>query len=61
MTKHVEVDRHFIKEKLDNSLICNLFVPTDGQVACILTKVLPNTVCQDLTSKLEMEDIHLLA
>ena len=27
-TKHVEVDRHFIKEKLESGLICTPFVPT---------------------------------
>ena len=37
-TKHVEVDRHFIKEKLDSGLICTPFVSTDGQLADILTK-----------------------
>ena len=25
-TRHVEVDRHFIKEKLDNGTICTQFV-----------------------------------
>ena len=27
-TKHVEVDRHFIKEKIESGLICMTFVPT---------------------------------
>ena len=27
-TKHVEIDRHFIKEKIDNGAICMPFVPT---------------------------------
>jgi hypothetical protein len=27
-TKHIEVDRHFIKEKLESSLICTPYVPT---------------------------------
>lgn len=26
-TKHVKVDRHFIKEKLENGLICLSFIP----------------------------------
>ena len=37
-TKHVEVDRHFIKEKLDSGLICTPFVSTEGQLADVLTK-----------------------
>ena len=26
-TKHVKIDRHFIKEKIDNGTICMSFVP----------------------------------
>ena len=37
-TKHVEVDRHFIKEKLESGLICTPFVSTEGQLADVLTK-----------------------
>ena len=37
-TKHVEIDRHFIKEKLQPSLICTPFVLTTQQLADILTK-----------------------
>ena len=27
-TKHIEIDRHFIKEKLDSGLICTPYGPT---------------------------------
>ena len=37
-TKYVEVDRHFIKEKLDAGLICIPFVPSKDQLADMLTK-----------------------
>ena len=37
-TKHVEVDRHFIKEKLEGDIISLPFVPSEEQVADILTK-----------------------
>lgn len=37
-TKHVEIDRHFIKEKLDDSVICNPFMQMGEQLANILTK-----------------------
>ena len=39
--KHVEVDKHFIKEKLEEGLICMPYIPTKEQVADILTKGLP--------------------
>ena len=37
-TKHVEVDRHFIKEKLDAKIISFPFVHSEEQLADILTK-----------------------
>ncbi|KAB2601658.1 hypothetical protein D8674_002663 [Pyrus ussuriensis x Pyrus communis] len=39
ITKHVEVDRHFIKEKLDVKLVDIPFVRTEEQLANILTHV----------------------
>ena len=32
-TKHVEIDRHFIKEKLEEGVICMPYIPTMEQVA----------------------------
>lgn len=37
-TKHIEVDRHFIKEKLVNDLICTPYVSSQGNLANLLTK-----------------------
>ncbi|KAJ8768201.1 hypothetical protein K2173_021141 [Erythroxylum novogranatense] len=37
-TKHVEIDRHFIKEKLDQKIIQFPFVKSESQLADILTK-----------------------
>ena len=56
-TKHVEVDKHFIKEKIDNGVICMPYILTVGQVADILTKGLHKTLFEKLVSKLAMEDI----
>jgi len=36
--KHVEVDRYFIKEKLDSGLICCSFVSSNDQLEDVLTK-----------------------
>lgn len=57
-TKHIEVDRHFIKEKLDNGLICTPFVSIGGQLANVLTKGLSNKVFQSIIGKLGMDNIH---
>ena len=37
-TKHIEIDRHFIKEKLDRGIICLPYVKSASQIADILTK-----------------------
>ena len=55
-TKHVEVDKHFIKEKLEG-LICVPYIPIKDQTVDILTKELPKKQFDKLISKLAMEDI----
>ncbi|XP_072087332.1 uncharacterized mitochondrial protein AtMg00810-like [Arachis hypogaea] len=57
-TKHVEIDRHFIKEKLDNGLIATKYIPSRLQLADMFTKGLPIEHLKDLTCKLGMIDIH---
>ena len=59
--KHIEIDRHFIKEKLDSGLICTPYVSTDRQLVDILTKCLSSTKFQVSIFKLGMENIYLAA
>ena len=63
-TKHVEIDRHFIKEKLEGGIIELPFVRSEDQLADILTKavnskIFNSTLCKlgigDTTSQLEGE------
>lgn len=46
ITKHVEIDRHFINEKIERKVISLRHVPLQHQVVDILTKALhcPNLV-----------------
>ena len=56
-TKHVEIDRHFIKEKIEGGEVQVMYTPTSLQVADILTKALPRKNFEDLSSKLGMNNI----
>ncbi|KAG8497018.1 hypothetical protein CXB51_008234 [Gossypium anomalum] len=57
-TKHIEIDRHFIKEKIEEGQVCMPFVPSEQQIADILTKGLSKTSFDFLVSKLGMIDIY---
>jgi hypothetical protein len=57
-TKHIEIDRHFIKEKLDAGIICLPFVTSSQQTTDILTKSLARPTFEHLISKLGMTDIY---
>ena len=59
-TKHIEIDRHFIKEKLEAGIIIFLFVKSEDQLADILTKAVANSVFGHSLNKLGMCDIHAL-
>lgn len=57
-TKHVEVDRHFIKEKLDGNIIKLEYVPTSHQLADILTKGLSKQTHDFLEGKFGLINIY---
>jgi hypothetical protein len=54
----VEIDRHFIKEKLDQNLIKFLFVRSEHQLADILTKAVSGKAFHGIIDKLGMIDIY---
>ena len=56
-TTHVEVDKHYIKEKIENGQICMNYIPTGEQLADVLTKGLPKKQFEKMIGKLGMEDI----
>ncbi|KAK3007336.1 hypothetical protein RJ639_016752 [Escallonia herrerae] len=57
-TKHVEVDRHFIKEKLEAKIIRFPFVKSEEQLADILTKAVSSKVFHNSLDKLDIRDIY---
>lgn len=58
-TKHIDVDCHFIREKVHTSLIQNLYVPTAKQPTDILTTGLGHSQYAYLVSKLGMKNIFI--
>lgn len=57
-TKHTELDRHFIKEKVKEGILELTHTPTSLQVVDIFTEALPRVKFEDLISKLGMIDIY---
>ncbi|RVW47408.1 Retrovirus-related Pol polyprotein from transposon RE1 [Vitis vinifera] len=57
-TKHVEVDRFFIKEKLDDKIVELPKIRSEDQLADILTKTVSSKVFSKFLDKLGMCDIY---
>lgn len=57
-TKHIEIDRHFIKEKIVSGTICLPYVTSNEQTADILTKSLARPNFERLIVKLGMTNIY---
>ena len=57
-TKHMELDCHFIKEKVKEGILELTHTPTNLQVVDIFTEALPRVKFEDLISKLGMIDIY---
>jgi hypothetical protein len=57
-TKHVEIDHHFIKEKLDSGEICLPFVRTTEQLADVFIKGLYTAEFSNVIYKMNMKNIY---
>ena len=57
-TKHVEIDRHFISEKITNGIASLSYVPTEEQVADVFTKALPKASFNKFLFKLGIYNIY---
>jgi hypothetical protein len=53
-TKHIEIDRHFIKDKLDKDAVCMFFVGTKEQIADVFTKGLSIIDFSNVIDKMNM-------
>ncbi|XP_031268175.1 secreted RxLR effector protein 161-like [Pistacia vera] len=59
-TKHIEIDCHFVREKLQQGLISIGYVKTGEQLGDIFTKALIGIQVDYLCNKLDMIDIYTL-
>ncbi|GJS93849.1 retrovirus-related pol polyprotein from transposon TNT 1-94 [Tanacetum coccineum] len=57
-TKHIEVDCHFTREKLEDGTITTPHIRTESQFADVLTKALPKTRINPIGNKLCMFNIY---
>ena len=54
-TKHVEINLHFVWERVATGAVCVLHVPTSSQYADIFTKGLPSSVFTEFRSSLNIQ------
>ncbi|KAJ9564855.1 LOW QUALITY PROTEIN: hypothetical protein OSB04_000821 [Centaurea solstitialis] len=57
-TKHIEVDCHFTREKLEDGTISTPFVRTGSQLVVVFTKALPVSRVSSICNKLGMFNIY---
>ncbi|CAL8150564.1 unnamed protein product [Prunus armeniaca] len=57
-TRHIEMDCHFIRDKIQEGLIATQHVSSSSQLADILTKALGREEFNNLVRKLRVLDIH---
>ncbi|KAI5347548.1 hypothetical protein L3X38_000435 [Prunus dulcis] len=56
-TKHVEIDRNFIKEKLDAEIVSFPFISSEYQLADVLTKAVSTSIFLNSLDKLGMHNV----
>ena len=57
-TKHIEIDCHFVREKVQSGEIMTTYLPSKLQVADMFTKALGRQQFLFLSSKLGIRDLH---
>ncbi|KHN28325.1 Copia protein, partial [Glycine soja] len=57
-TRHIEIDCHFIRDKIQNGLVVTKYVPSTEQVVDVFTKPLGNESFLTMKCKLGVFDIH---
>ena len=58
-TKHIDIDCHFVRERVHSSLLKLIHVKSQHQLADLMTKALPVALFKSIMSKLGTKDIYL--
>ncbi len=57
-SKHIELDCHLVREKIQDGLVKTLHVTSHNQLADLITKSLGSQQFQSLVSKIEVHNIY---
>ena len=57
-TKHIEVDCHVVKDKVQDNVVRLFITPTHSQLADLLTKALNSQQLKYLLGKMNIVNIH---
>ena len=57
-TRHIEMDCHYIRDKIQDGYVATRFVNSAHQLADVLTKALGKDVFTSMICKLGVQDIH---
>nr|KYP56670.1 Copia protein [Cajanus cajan] len=57
-TRHIEIDCHFIREKIQDGSVATKYVPSTEQIADVFTKPLGKEAFLIMKTKLGVHDIH---
>jgi hypothetical protein len=58
-TKHIGVNRHFMKQNLESKVVRIVFIRSENQLADILTKSVTKTVFNKTLDKLGISDLYM--
>ena len=59
LTKHIDMDKNFIKERIGEGTLCTPYIPSECNYADMFTKGLTKPHLTSLLSKLKLENLHI--
>ena len=59
LTKHIDMDMNFIKERIEEGTLCTPFIPSECNYANMFTKGLTKPHLISFSSKLKLESLHI--